>query len=35
MNGSREGSMQRVSSQRGHPSATLDWERLSRTVIAN
>ena len=30
-----EGSMQRVSSQRGHPSATLDWERLIRTVARN
>ena len=30
-----EGSMQRVSSQRSHPSATPDWERLIRTVARN
>ena len=26
--------MQRDSRQRRHPSATLDWERLSRTDVA-
>ncbi len=29
-----ECSMQRDSRQRRHPSATLDWERLSRTDVA-
>lgn len=26
--------MRRVSRQRSHPSATLDWERLSHTAVA-